>query len=76
MLTRKSAPKSQVDRLTLIEEDMLFLKEIHDTVSFLEGRVTKLNKKVEGIDTIGACLDGLSIKELMYRVDSLEERVA
>ena len=75
MLTRKSAPKSQVDRLTLIEEDM-FLKEIHDTVSFLEGQVTKLNKKVEGIDTIGACLDGLSIKELMYRVDSLEERVA
>lgn len=43
-----------------------------DTICFLEGRVTELNGKVEDIDAIDHYLDGL----LMFRVDSLEERVA
>ena len=50
MLTKKLTPKSQADRLTLIEEEMLFLKEVLDTVRFLEARVKELNEKVKKID--------------------------
>ena len=76
MSTTKSTPKSQADRLTLIEEEMLFLKEVHDTIRFLEARVTELNGKVVEIDAMGNCLDGLPIAELMFRVTSHEEIVA
>ena len=55
---------------------MLFLKEVPDTIRFLEARVTELNGKVVEIDAMGNRLDGLPIKELMFRVASLEERVA
>ena len=54
----------------------MFLKKVPDTVCFLEARVTKWNGKVEKIDAMGNRLDGLPIKELMFQVDSLEERVA
>ena len=72
----KSTPKSQADRLTLIEEEILFLKKVLDTIRFLEARVTELNGKVREIDAMSNRLDGLPIKELMFRVDLLEERVA
>ena len=75
MSTTKSTLKLQADRLTLIEE-MLFLKEVSDTVRFLETEVMELNGKVVEIDVMGNRLDGLPIKELMFRVASLEERVA
>ena len=55
---------------------MLFLKEVPDTVRFLEAQVTELNGKVVEIDAMGNRLDGLPIKELMFRVASLEERVS
>ena len=54
----------------------MFLKEVPDTIHFLEARVTELNGKVVEIDAMGNCLDGLPIAELMFRVTSLEERVA
>ncbi|XP_022972954.1 uncharacterized protein LOC111471473 [Cucurbita maxima] len=76
MSTTKSTPKAQADRLTLIEEEMLLLKEVPDTLRFLEARVTELSEKVVGIDAMGNRLDGLPIAELMFRVTSLEERVA
>ncbi|XP_022975706.1 uncharacterized protein LOC111475733, partial [Cucurbita maxima] len=76
MSTTKSTPKAQADRLTLIEEEMLFLKEVPYTLRFLEARVTELSDKVVGIDAMGNRLDGLPIAELMFRVTSLEERVA
>ena len=38
--------------------------------------MTELNGKVREIDTVGNRLDGLPIKELMFLLDSLEERVA
>ena len=75
MSTKKSTTKSQADRLTLIEEEMLFLKEVPNTIRFLEARVTKLNGKVVEIDAMGNRLDELPIIELMFRVASLEERV-
>ena len=71
-----STPKAQADRLTLIEEEMLFLKEVPDIIRFLEERVTELNGKVVQIDAMGNRLDRLPIAELMLRVASLEERVA
>ena len=46
MPATKSTPKAQADRLTLIEEEMLFLKEVPDTLRFLEARVTELSGKV------------------------------
>ena len=76
MTTTKSIPKSQVNRLTLIEEEMLFLKEVSNTIRFLEERVIELNGKVVQIDAMGNRLDGLPIVELMFRVASLEEKVA
>ena len=47
-----------------------------DTIRFLEAWVTELNGKVIEIDAMGNRLDGLPIVELMFRVTSLEERVA
>ena len=76
MSTTKSTPKSQADRLTLIDEEMLFFKEVPNTIRFLEARVTELNGKVVEIDAMGNRLDGLPIAELMFRVTSLEEKVA
>ena len=76
MSTTKLALKSQADRLTLIEEKMLFLKEVPDTIRFLKARVKELNGKVVEIDAMGNRLDGLPIAELMFRVTSLEEKVA
>ena len=55
---------------------MLFLKEVPDTIRFLEEQVTELNEKVVQIDAIGNRLDGLPIAELMFQVGLLEERVA
>ena len=66
MLTTKSTPKSQADRLTLIEEEILFLKEVPDTIRFLEERVTELTGKVVQIDAMGDRLDGLPIAKLMF----------
>ena len=40
---------------------MLFLKEVPDTIRFLEARVTELNGKVVEIDAMGNRLDGLPI---------------
>ena len=76
MSTTKSTPKAQADRLMLIEEEMLFLKEVPDTLRFLEKRVIEMSEKVVEIDAMGNRLDGLPIAELMFRVTSLEERVA
>ena len=60
---------------------MLFLKEVPDTIRFLEERVTELNGKVVQIDAMGDRLDGLPIAELMFewprsKKEFLEERVA
>ena len=66
MSTAKSTPKSQADRLTLIEEEMLFLKEVLDTIWFLDARVTELNGKVLEIHAMGNHLDGLPIIELIF----------
>ena len=38
--------------------------------------MTELNEKVREIDAMGNRLDGLPIKELIFRVDSFEEIVA
>ena len=73
MSTKKSTPKSQADQLILIEEEMLFLKEVPNTARFLERRVTKLNEKFERIN--GQSRGWVPIKKLMFRVDMLEERV-
>ena len=76
MSTTKSTPKVQADRLTLIEEEMLFLKEVPNTIRFLEARVKELSGKVVEIDVMGNHLDGLPIAELMFRVTSLKKKVA
>ena len=54
----------------------MFLKEVPDTIRFLEARVTELNGKIVEIDAMSNHLDGLSIAELMFRVTSLKEGVA
>ena len=54
---------------------MLFLKEVPDTLRFLEKRVTELSEKVVEVDAMGNRLDGLPITELMFRVTSLEKEL-
>ena len=58
MLATKSTPKAQADRLTLIEEEILFLKEVPNTLRFLEAQVTELSGKVVEIDAMGNHLKG------------------
>ena len=55
---------------------MLFLKEVPDTIRFLEPQMKELSGKVVEIDAMGNHLNGLPIAELMFRVTSLEEKVA
>ena len=44
----------------------MFLKEVLDTIWFLDARVTELNGKVLEIHAMGNHLDGLPIIELIF----------
>ena len=55
---------------------MIYLKEMPNMICFLENRLVKLDEKVRSIDAINAQLDGLPIKELIFKVYSIKERVS
>lgn len=50
MPTKKSTPKSLADRLTLLEEERTFLKEMPNTMHFLETQLVEIDEKVGDID--------------------------
>ena len=63
--------KTHDERLVGIEEKMLHLVEVLDSIRFLEMRL----KKVDVIDVVSIRLNGLPIQDLLARVDTLESQI-
>ena len=75
MSTAKQMGKTHNERLMEIEEQMLYLVEVPDSISSLETRLDEISKKVDAINAVSDCLDGLPIQDLLTRVDTLESQV-
>ncbi|TYK03044.1 uncharacterized protein E5676_scaffold46G001390 [Cucumis melo var. makuwa] len=73
MSSSNSSGKAQRDRLVEIEEQMLYLVEVPDSIRYLESRVDEISEKANMIDAVAGRVEGLPIKELLARVDALEE---
>ena len=50
---------------------MLYLVEVPDSVCFMESCLEQISKKVDMIDTVADHVEGLSIQELLAKVDTL-----
>ncbi|XP_031745591.1 uncharacterized protein LOC116406038 isoform X1 [Cucumis sativus] len=75
MLTVKRTGKTHEERLVVIEEQMLHLKEVSDSIRFMEERLEKVAKRVDVVDAVSGRLDGLPIHDLLARVDTLESQI-
>ncbi|KAA0062982.1 uncharacterized protein E6C27_scaffold468G00790 [Cucumis melo var. makuwa] len=73
MSSSNPSGKAQRDRLVEIEEQMLYLVEVPDSIRYLESRVDEISEKANMIDAVAGRVEGLPIKELLARVDALEE---
>ena len=51
---------------------MLYLVEVPDSIRSLETQLNEISKKVDVDDVVSHCLDGLSIQDLLIRIDTLE----
>ena len=54
---------------------MQYLREVSDSIRYLDERVKELADKSLAVDTITGRLDGLSIQEIMYRMENLETKI-
>ncbi|TYK27261.1 uncharacterized protein E5676_scaffold244G00280 [Cucumis melo var. makuwa] len=63
---------AQRDRLAELEEQMLYLGEVPDSIRYLESRVEEISEKAGTIDAVAGRVEGLPIQELLARVDTLE----
>ena len=75
MLMVKRTGKTHEERLVVIEEQMLHLKKVSDSIRFLEERLEKVAKRVDVVDAVSGRLDGLPIHDLLARVDTLESQI-
>ena len=75
MSVAKQSSKTHNERLMGIEEQMLYLVEVPDSIQFLEQQLKDIAKNVDGIEAMFGRLDRLPIQELLTRVDTLESRV-
>ncbi|KAA0045293.1 uncharacterized protein E6C27_scaffold316G00510 [Cucumis melo var. makuwa] len=75
MSSANPSGKAQRDRLKELEEQMLYLIEVPDSIRFLESRLEKIAEKTDMIDAVAGRVEGLLIQELLARVDTLEETV-
>ncbi|KAA0039111.1 uncharacterized protein E6C27_scaffold84G002140 [Cucumis melo var. makuwa] len=73
MSSSNPSGKAQRDRLVEIEEQMLYLVEVPDSIRYLESRVDEISEKADTIDAVAGRVEGLPIQELLARVDALEE---
>ncbi|KAA0067252.1 uncharacterized protein E5676_scaffold231G00330 [Cucumis melo var. makuwa] len=73
MLSSNPSGKAQKDRLVEIEEQMLYLVEVPDSIRYLESRLDEISEKTDMIDAVAGRVEGLPIQELLARVDALEE---
>ncbi|KAA0053838.1 uncharacterized protein E6C27_scaffold135G002280 [Cucumis melo var. makuwa] len=64
--------KAQKDGLVELEEQMLYLVEVPDFVRYLESRLDEISEKTDIINAVAGRVEGLSIQELLARVDTLE----
>ena len=72
MSTAKQMEKTHNERLVQIEEHMLYLVEVPNSISSLETRLNEILKKIDAIYAVFSRLDGLPIQDLLTRVDTLE----
>ena len=75
MSSSNPSGKAQRDRLVEIEEQMLYLVEVPDSIRFYESRLEEITEKTDMIDAVAGRVEGLPIQELLARVDTLEETV-
>ena len=75
MSVAKQSSKTHNERLVGIEEQVLYLVEVPNSIWFLEQRLEDIAKKANGIEVVSSRLDGLPIQELMTSVDTLESQV-
>ncbi|TYK28632.1 uncharacterized protein E5676_scaffold2030G00580 [Cucumis melo var. makuwa] len=75
MSSANPSGKAQRDRLVELEEQMLYLVEVPNSIRFLESRLEEIAEKADTIDAVAGRVKGLSIQELLARVDTLEGKV-
>ncbi|KAA0033331.1 uncharacterized protein E6C27_scaffold845G001500 [Cucumis melo var. makuwa] len=72
MSSSNPSGKAQKDRLVELEEQMLYLVEVPDSIRYLESRLDEISKKTDAIDAVAGRVEALPIQELLARVDTLE----
>ncbi|KAA0057354.1 uncharacterized protein E5676_scaffold216G00090 [Cucumis melo var. makuwa] len=75
MSSANPSGKSQRDRLVEIEEQMLYLVEVPDSIRYLESRLDEVSEKTNTIDAVAGRVEGFPIQKLMARVDTLETNI-
>uniref|UniRef100_A0A9I9EHE8 Uncharacterized protein n=1 Tax=Cucumis melo TaxID=3656 RepID=A0A9I9EHE8_CUCME len=75
MSSSNPSGKDQKDRLVELEEQMLYLVEVPDSIRYLESRLEEISDKTNMIDVVAGRVEGFPIQELMTRVDALETTI-
>ena len=75
MSSSNPSGKAQKDRLVELEEQMLYLVEVPDSIRYLESRLDEISEKTNTIDAVAGRVEGFPIQELMTRVDALETTI-
>ncbi|KAA0055118.1 senescence-specific cysteine protease sag39 [Cucumis melo var. makuwa] len=75
MSSANPSSKAQRDRLVELEEQMLYLVEVSDSIRFLESRLEENAEKTDMIDAVAGRVEKLPIQELLPRVDTVEGTV-
>ncbi|XP_022981546.1 uncharacterized protein LOC111480631 [Cucurbita maxima] len=76
MSTAKQLGKSQADRLVKIEDQLLYSNEVLDRMKLLESCMNEIAIKADKINEMTGRLEAMSVRELMIRVETLEEKAA
>ncbi|KAA0043298.1 uncharacterized protein E5676_scaffold129G00780 [Cucumis melo var. makuwa] len=77
MLSENSSGKTQKDRLVELEEQMLYLVEVPDSIRFLESRLKEISEKADTIDAVAGHVEDYRYKSFcsLGFVTHLKERV-
>ncbi|KAA0059254.1 uncharacterized protein E5676_scaffold84663G00030 [Cucumis melo var. makuwa] len=76
MSSTNPSGNAQKDRLVELEEQMLYLVEVPDSIRYLEFRLDEISEKTNTIDAVAGRVEGLPIQELLARVDTLETNIS
>ena len=69
MSAAKQLGKSQAERLAEIEEQLLYMNEVHDGMRLWESRMNEIAAKADKIDEMVGCLEAMLVSELMTKLD-------